>query len=100
MSAWVYMLKCSDGSFYTGCTRRDPEERLREHQLGIFQGYTFSRRPVQLLWFQEFLDYMDAFQRERQIKGWSRAKKMALISGDEETLKRLSKSNKCRCCGP
>lgn len=77
----VYILKCADDSYYTGSTA-DLERRLEEHRAGIFGGYTSKRLPVELVWSQDFPTEHDAFVTERQIKGWSRAKKEALIRGD------------------
>jgi predicted GIY-YIG superfamily endonuclease len=88
---WLYILKCSDDSYYTGSTP-DLERRLSEHQNGIACTYTSKRRPVKLLYSQEFPTLLEAFQMERRIKGWSRKKKEAIIKGDWEELKRLSKS--------
>ncbi|MCK5051007.1 MAG: GIY-YIG nuclease family protein [Candidatus Cloacimonetes bacterium] len=86
---WVYIVKCSDGSFYTGSTS-NIETRLSEHQNGAIKGYTSSRRPVKLV-FSDFFDRAyDAISAERQIKGWSRAKKKALIKGDFDLLVKLS----------
>ena len=88
----VYILRCADGSYYTGMTE-NLERCLAQHQAGTFEdGYTASRRPVKLLWSQTFANHDDAFRRERQIKGWSRAKKEALMRGDWEALVKLSKS--------
>ena len=82
MSYAVYILKCSDGSYYTGSTK-DLEGRIREHQTGEHSdAYTFSRRPVELVWCEVTKTYPEAFQWEQRIKGWSRAKKEALIRGD------------------
>jgi putative endonuclease len=78
---FVYILRCADNSYYTGQTT-DIERRLEEHQSGIYEGYTHSRRPVTLLWFQEAQTDNDAFLLGRKLKGWSRAKKEALIHGD------------------
>ena len=89
-SSWVYILKCSDGSFYTGSTN-DIERRLAEHYEGLEKkSYTFSRRPVQLVFAYELIDIREAYELEYQIKGWSRAKKIALLNGDWEELIRLS----------
>lgn len=79
----VYILLCSDGSYYTGSTS-DLDKRLWQHQEGLIPGsYTFSRRPVKLLWFSEETPrYSDALAFEHQIKGWSRSKKEALMHGD------------------
>ena len=90
---WLYILLCSDNSYYTGSTT-DLERRLYEHENGIACGYTSTRRPVKLLYREEFATLLDAFQMERRIKGWSRKKKEALIKGDWEELKRLSKSKR------
>ncbi len=78
---FVYILKCSDGSYYVGSTT-NLEKRLAEHQSGFFEGYTQSRRPVELIWSAEMPTEHEAFSFERQIKGWSRAKKEALVRGD------------------
>lgn len=87
--AWVYILKCSDGSYYTGKTQ-NLELRIAQHQNGIYKGYTSKRRPVKLVYSQVFPTYIEAIQAERQIKGWSRAKKEALIHGDFELLHKLA----------
>jgi putative endonuclease len=83
MGAFVYMLRCADGSFYVGsATGDDLTRRIAEHQSGYYHGYTSTRRPVTLVWSEHFLRITDAIAVERQIKGWSRAKKEALIKGD------------------
>ena len=90
MTYWVYVLHCQDGSFYTGHTD-DLERRFAEHSSGAFtQSYTFRRRPLKLVYSQEFGARDEAFAAERQIKGWSRAKKAALIDGDIERLSYLA----------
>ena len=92
MGAHVYMLRCADGSFYVGsATGEDLTLRIAQHQAGTFEGYTSLRRPVQLVWSQYFDLITDAIATERKVKGWSRAKKEALIRGDWESIKRLSK---------
>jgi predicted GIY-YIG superfamily endonuclease len=78
---YVYILQCADGSYYTGSTI-NLDLRIEQHQTGYFEGYTESRLPVTLVWHAEVSTEDEAFQRERQIKGWSRAKKEALIRGD------------------
>jgi putative endonuclease len=91
--AWVYIVKCVDGSFYTGLTRNElPEARVHQHNEGTFpDAYTSTRRPVELV-YAEYLDLVtDAINAERKIKGWSRAKKLALISGDWGKVQALSK---------
>jgi putative endonuclease len=89
--AWPYILKCVDGSYYTGTTRATLEIRLAEHNSGHFDGYTAKRLPVTLVYSQWFDRITDAIAAERQVKGWSRAKKEALIRGDFEALKVLAK---------
>ncbi len=90
--AFVYILRCADGSFYTGITRRSVEERLSEHNGGVLPGfYTASRLPVELLYSEAHLRYDEAVAAERRIKGWSRAKKLAYVRGDFERLSRLAR---------
>ena len=91
MPFYVYILRCSDGSYYTGHTD-DLEARIAEHQTGAFPGYTKKRLPVELVFSDDLPTREDALDREKQIKGWSRAKKEALIEGDWERLAELSKS--------
>ena len=91
MTAYVYMLRCSDGSFYVGSTRTALDDRIAEHNAGRFGGYTAVRRPVTLVWSQAFEIITDAIAAERQIKGWSRAKKAALIDGDFPRISQLAK---------
>src|SRR3978361_1385015 len=89
--AFVYILRCADGSYYTGSARRGLEQRVNEHNAGARDGYTAKRRPVVLVFSQWFERVTDAIAAERQIRGWSRAKKEALIRGDFEGLRSLSK---------
>ena len=90
---FVYIVKCSDESYYTGVTS-NLEQRINEHNYGIFKGYTSKRLPVTLVFSNRFSDVREAIRAEKQIKGWSRAKKEALIEGDFEKLVKLSKSYK------
>ena len=90
MSFYAYMLRCSDGSFYVGHTD-DLEQRISAHHSGQLSGYTHNRRPVQLVWHQDFPERDQAFAAERQVKGWSRAKKEALIRGDWDAVRLLSR---------
>ena len=92
MVAHVYILLCADGSFYVGSTRKALEDRLAEHVEGRERAYTKSRRPLELVWSQSFERHTDAFTIERQIKGWSRRKKQALIDGDWTMIRQLSRS--------
>ena len=87
---WIYMLRCSDASLYIGHTD-DLERRLGEHHAGRFACYTQSRLPVTLVHSQEFATREEALAAERQIKGWSRAKKLALIAGDWNGISRLAR---------
>ena len=75
---YVYILKCSDGSYYVGHTD-NLEIRISEHNLKKYSGYTSSRLPVELMFHQEFYSRDEAFNAERKIKGWRRSKKEALI---------------------
>ena len=90
MSAFVYILRCADGSYYVGSTRKSLEERIAEHNSGLLRGYTMSRRPVTLVWSQEFDRITDAIAMERRLKGWRREKKDALIRGELEALSELA----------
>jgi putative endonuclease len=91
MGAYVYMLRCADGSYYVGsATGNDLTKRIAEHEAGAYRGYTFTRRPLQLVWSEHFDRITDAIAAERQIKGWTRAKKEALIRGDWESIKVLA----------
>jgi tRNA/rRNA methyltransferase len=87
---YTYILRCSDGHYYVGHTD-DLDPRIAQHQAGAIPGYTAKRRPVTLVWSDRFPDRDQAFAAERQIKGWSRAKKEALIRGDWEALRLLAR---------
>ena len=89
MSFAAYLLRCADGSYYVGHTD-DLPHRLGQHETGECGGYTATRRPVSLAWSQEFATREEALAAERQIKGWSRAKKEALIAGDWKRLQQLA----------
>ncbi len=93
--SWVYILECSDKSYYTGCTT-NIRERMHQHKEGTYEGYTSKRRPVKLLWYEEFRDINRAIDAERQIKGWSRAKKDALMNDDFELLHELAQSKEMK----
>ena len=88
MEFHTYLLRCSDGKYYVGHTD-DLEQRVAQHQSGAIPGFTQNRRPVELIWSEQFPDREQAFAAERQIKGWSRAKKEALIRGDFNALLRM-----------
>ena len=88
---FVYVLRCSDNSYYIGHTD-DLERRIQSHMDATFGGYTSTKRPVFLVFSCEFTTRDEAIERERQLKGWSRAKKEALILNDWETIKKLARS--------
>ena len=94
MKIFVYMLRCSDQSYYVGLTRDGLDSRIADHQSGRYPGYTHSRRPVALVWSTDFIWLKDAMACERRIKGWRRAKKEALIRGDYEALRSLARTAK------
>ena len=87
MSFWVYMLRCADGSFYTGHTD-DLDRRIGQHHCGEYAGYTRLRRPVTVVFVQDFESRDGALAMELRIKGWTRRKKAALAAGDWAGLRR------------
>jgi putative endonuclease len=87
---WAYMLHCNGGYFYIGHTD-DLERRLGQHEAGIASGFVADHRPFRLVWSQEFPTRLEALECERRLKGWSRAKKMALIRGDWALVSALAK---------
>ena len=90
MSFWTYILKCADGHYYTGHTD-DLNRRVAEHQSGHFADcFTYDKRPVELVWSENFQTRLDALEAERKIKGWSRPKKEALVRGDFAAIGRLA----------
>ena len=95
MEIYVYMLRYADRSYYGGIARAGLDKRIGEHVFGRFRKcYTFKRRPVELVWSQEFAPLRDTIDCERRIKGRRRAKKEALIAGDWDAISRLSRSVK------
>jgi putative endonuclease len=89
MPFYVYILECADHSFYTGLTN-NLDRRLHEHQIGaLSKSYTFHRRPVRLVWAGEFQEKIAALNFEKQVKGWSREKKKALIDGDWDKIQAI-----------
>ena len=91
MKFWAYMLHCRGGVFYTGHTD-DLERRIGTHQSGLIGGFTRRYLPVTLVWSQEFTTRLEALEAERRMKGWSRAKKLALIRGDWTSISVLAKA--------
>jgi len=90
MGFWVYILRCADGSYYTGHTD-NLEQRIAQHQSGEFDGYTATRKPVTLMFTQERATREEAHRAEQQIKGWSRKKKEAMMQEDWTAVNRLSR---------
>ena len=88
--AFLYISRCSDGSFYIGVTRTTLEIRIAQHNAGALGGYTATRRPVTLMFSQWFERITDAIENERKLKKWSRAKKEAFVRGDFAALRQLS----------
>lgn len=89
VKGYMYILECSDGSYYTGSTK-DLEIRLEQHQNGNGANHTAKRLPVILLYFEEFQRIDEAFYREKQVQGWSRKKKEALIEANYSDLEKFS----------
>ena len=89
MPFWTYMLHCAGGAFYVGHTD-DLDRRIGEHEAGTIPGFTQNKRPVKLVWAESFTERIEALEMERRIKGWSRAKKMALIRNDWDAISRLA----------
>ena len=90
--AWMYILECADRSYYVGSTN-DLERRIWEHNEGIGAKYTARRRPVKLVYAAEFASLAEAYEREKQVQGWGRAKREALIRGDYAALPGLARKD-------
>jgi putative endonuclease len=88
--AWMYILECADGSYYVGSTK-DLNQRIIQHQSGKGSRYTSGRLPVKLVYGEEYDCVVDAFHREKQVQNWGRAKREALINGNNELLPPLAK---------
>ena len=89
--SYVYIIKCSDGSYYTGVSS-NLSSRLYKHNSGFYPDcYTFNKRPLELVFYCEFTDINIAIEKEKQIKKWSKIKKEALINGEFESLINLAK---------
>jgi putative endonuclease len=95
MAFWTYMLKCSDGRYYTGHTE-NLEHRIGQHQCGQGSRFTRARLPVTLVWSENFGTRIEALEAERIVSGWSRAKKEAMIAGNWSLVSHLSRSPKER----
>lgn len=91
MKGYMYILECADGSYYTGSTN-NLELRLQQHQSGEGANHTKKRLPVKLVYYEEFPRIDEAFYREKQVQGWSRKKKEALIRGETDKLPELAKA--------
>lgn len=93
---YVYILKCSDDTYYIGVTN-NLEKRFLEHEQGVSRNcYTYTRRPLKIVFYELFNDPMNAIAFEKKLKGWSRNKKEALINGNYELLPELSINTKKR----
>ena len=90
MTFWTDMLHCNGGAFYVGHTD-DLERRVAQHEIGATPGFVRDHLPVKLVWSEAFSTREEALAMERRLKGWSRAKKLALIRGDWDDLSRLSR---------
>ena len=90
--AWMYILECANGSYYVGSTD-DLERRVWEHNEGIGAKYTARRRPVKLVYVAEFASLAEAYEREKQVQGWGRAKRESLIRGDYAALPELARKD-------
>lgn len=88
----MYILKCADGSYYTGSTR-NLQQRLAQHQQGEGARHTAKRLPVELVYCEEYARVEDAYQREKQVQRWSRKKKEALIAGNTNELHRSGQTH-------
>lgn len=88
--AFMYILECADGSYYVGSTLH-LEDRLFQHSVGEGSAYARCRLPVKLVYHEDYLRVEDAFAREKQVQGWGRAKRIALITGHVESLNALSR---------
>ncbi|MDY0141242.1 MAG: GIY-YIG nuclease family protein [Bacteroidales bacterium] len=91
----MYILECSDGSFYTGSTKY-LDKRLAQHQAGEGANHTAKKLPVKLVYYEEYSRIDWAFEREKQVQGWSRIKKLALISGNIDDLPEFAKPYRFR----
>ncbi|MBN1924478.1 MAG: GIY-YIG nuclease family protein [Prolixibacteraceae bacterium] len=89
MKGWMYILECADGSYYTGSTN-NLELRVEQHNSGEGANHTKKRLPVKLVYFEEYQRIDEAFRREKQVQGWSRNKKEALINGKFDELHALA----------
>ena len=90
MAFWTYMLHCRGGRFYVGHTD-NLDHRIAQHQSGSIAGFTADHLPVKLVWSEQFQTRLEALEAERKLKGWSKAKKLALIRGDWTRIAALAK---------
>ena len=89
----MYILECADGTYYVGSTR-NLDHRLTQHELGTVSSYTSKRLPVRLVYAEEWEHMHEAYAREKQVQGWGRGKRRALIDGRPDDLPDLSRSTK------
>lgn len=93
MKSYLYILECANGAYYTGSTNH-LERRIYQHQQGEGSNFTKKHRPVKLVYFEEYERIDEAFHREKQVQGWNRKKKKALINGEFHKLPELAKCRK------
>ena len=95
MPFYVYILECADGTYYTGHTD-NLDQRMAQHSEGTGSSYTSKRRPLKLLWATDCQTREQAYELEKQLQGWSRAKKQALMRGDFAALPGLSANRQAK----
>ena len=93
MQAYMYILQCANDQYYTGSTKKPLDKRVDEHQRGEGANFTKKHLPLKLVYYEEFSRIEDAFKREKQVQNWSSKKKEALITGESDLLKGLSKKD-------
>ena len=89
--AWMYILECANGLYYTGSTI-DIDSRMKQHEAGEGSNFTRKHLPIKLVYYEEYVSIEDAFLREKQVQGWSRKKKEALINDEKDDLPNLSRN--------
>ncbi len=89
------MVHCADQTFYVGHSD-DLERRIAQHEAGDGAGYTQPRLPIKLVWYESFASRREALEAERKVKGWSKAKKLALIRGDWAMIKSLARNSEAK----
>ncbi|MFC3273148.1 GIY-YIG nuclease family protein [Agromyces mediolanus] len=96
---WMYIVRCTGGAFYSGSTNGDVEFRVAEHNAGLGANFTRRHRPVTLVYCEEWPTVAQAYEREKQVQGWGRAKKLALIEGRGSELPGLARGRQRKDVG-